>query len=77
MSLRLPSAGVFVDIIARSVCAVTIALALSSTAHAQVRTDRASDDGVWGRFGSDLAEQRSWYGCLGSDECGSVDLADL
>jgi hypothetical protein len=33
------------------------ALVLTSTpgaAHAQVRTDRASDDGVWGRFGSDL-----------------------
>ncbi|MBX7195010.1 MAG: hypothetical protein K1X94_23350 [Sandaracinaceae bacterium] len=27
---------------------------LTSSASAQVRTERASDDGVWGRFGSDL-----------------------
>jgi len=37
-----------------SVLLATIALALSATAHAQVRTEHASDDGVWGRFGSDL-----------------------
>ncbi len=41
----------------RSICvALTSALVsiVASPALAQVRTERASDDGVWGRFGSDL-----------------------
>ncbi len=42
----------------RITCSTLLALAIvgvvAASAHAQVRTERPSDDGVWGRFGSDL-----------------------